>query len=83
MATLEEIQEELLFDNDHPAMLLGAMAVSALGHGSDLTPGSIPVWMSVTAFICMGALIGTRFRGLDRRLDAYIFEMKAFWVTVL
>lgn len=48
-------------------LLLGAMAVSALGHGSDLTPGSIPVWMSVTAFICMGALIGTRFRGLDRR----------------
>ncbi len=27
MATLEEIREELLFDNDHPAMLLGAMAV--------------------------------------------------------
>ena len=23
------------------------------------------------------------FRGLDRRLDAYIFEMKAFWVKVL
>lgn len=48
-------------------LLLGAMAVSAIGHGSDLTPGAMPAWMTVVAFVCMGALIGTRFRGLDRR----------------
>jgi membrane AbrB-like protein len=48
-------------------LLLGAMAVSALGHGTDLTPGTMPVWMTVAAFVCMGTLIGTRFSGLDRR----------------
>lgn len=48
-------------------LLLGAMAVSAIGHASDLTPGAMPAWMTVVAFVCMGALIGTRFRGLDRR----------------
>jgi membrane AbrB-like protein len=48
-------------------LLLGAMAVSGLGHGSDLTPGTMPAWLTVTAFVCMGTLIGTRFSGLDRR----------------
>jgi membrane AbrB-like protein len=48
-------------------LLLGGMAVSALGHGADLTPGAMPVWLTTVAFICMGSLIGTRFRGLDRR----------------
>lgn len=48
-------------------LLLGGMAVSAIGHGSDLTPGTMPVWMTVVAFVCMGTLIGTRFRGLDRQ----------------
>ncbi|MBF9060294.1 AbrB family transcriptional regulator [Rhodobacterales bacterium HKCCSP123] len=48
-------------------LLLGAMAVSALGQGSDLTPGTMPDWMTITAFVCMGTLIGTRFSGLDRR----------------
>lgn len=48
-------------------ILLGGMAVSALGHGADLTPGLIPVWLTTGAFVCMGALIGTRFRGFDRR----------------
>lgn len=48
-------------------LLLGAMAVSAVGHGADLTPGGMPQWLAVAAFICMGSLIGTRFHGLDRR----------------
>ncbi|KPP85071.1 MAG: putative ammonia monooxygenase [Rhodobacteraceae bacterium HLUCCA08] len=48
-------------------LLLGAMAVSALGHGSDLTPGAMPTWLGTAAFIGMGTLIGTRFTGLDRR----------------
>ena len=47
-------------------LLLGAMAVSGFGHGSDLTPGILPPWLTTTAFLVMGCLIGTRFRGLDR-----------------
>ena len=49
------------------ALLLGAMAVSAIGHGSDMTPGTLPTWLTVAGFVCMGSLIGTRFAGLDRR----------------
>ncbi len=48
-------------------LLLGAMAVSGVGHGADLTPGTLPAWLVVVAFVCMGSMIGTRFRGLDRR----------------
>ncbi|WP_371060968.1 AbrB family transcriptional regulator [Rhodosalinus sp. 5P4] len=48
-------------------LLLGAMAASAIGHGSNLTPGALPSWATTLAFITMGSLIGTRFRGLDRR----------------
>jgi len=49
------------------ALLIAAMAVSALGHGSNLTPGTLPQALLMGAFICMGSLIGTRFRGFDRR----------------
>jgi uncharacterized protein len=49
------------------ALVLGGMAVSAIGHGTGLTPGAIPVWLQVGAFMCMGTLIGTRFRGFDPR----------------
>lgn len=48
-------------------LLIGAMAVSAFGHGTDLTPGVMPPPLTTVAFICMGSLIGTRFRGFDRR----------------
>jgi len=47
-------------------LLLGAMAASSLGHGSNFTPGALPTWAMSAAFIVMGSLIGTRFRGLDR-----------------
>jgi uncharacterized protein len=47
-------------------LLLGAMAVSGIGHGTGLTPGALPTWLTLTAFVVMGSLIGTRFRGLDR-----------------
>ena len=49
------------------ALVLGGMAVSAIGHGSGLTPGVIPAWLQIAAFLCMGTLIGTRFRGFDPR----------------
>lgn len=48
-------------------LLIGAMVVSAVGHGADLTSGAMPPSLTVAAFVCMGALIGTRFRGFDRR----------------
>ena len=48
-------------------LLLGAMSISALGHGLDLTPGAMPPWLTTIAFVCMGALIGTRLSGVDRR----------------
>lgn len=47
-------------------LLLGAMIVSAIGHGTNLSPGAIPSWLTTVAFVCMGALIGTRFRGFGR-----------------
>ncbi len=46
-------------------LLLGAMAVSAIGHGSGIAPGTLPAWLASAAFLVMGCLIGTRFRGLD------------------
>lgn len=49
------------------ALLLGAMAVSALGQATDLTPGALPAWVVGAAFVAMGSLIGTRFSGVDRR----------------
>ena len=48
-------------------LLLGAMAASAIGHGANLTPGNLPIWLTSLAFMVMGCLIGTRFRGLDRK----------------
>lgn len=47
------------------AFLLAAMAVSAVGHGSNLTPGAPASGLATGAFIIMGSLIGTRFRGVS------------------
>lgn len=44
--------------------LLAGMAVSASGHALDLTPGGLPIWMTLAAFVVMGSLIGTRFQGI-------------------
>lgn len=48
-------------------LLIGAMLVSSVGHGTSVTPGAIPSWLTVAAFVCMGSLIGTRFRGFGKR----------------
>ncbi len=45
------------------AFLLAAMGVSAIGHGSGLTPGHIPESLTILAFLAMGVLIGSRFSG--------------------
>jgi membrane AbrB-like protein len=49
-------------------LLIGAMAVSAITHGTGLVSGVAPNWMTMAAFVGMGALIGTRFGGVDRSL---------------
>ena len=49
-------------------LLIGAMAVSAVTHGTGLVSGVAPNWMTTAAFVGMGALIGSRFGGVDRRL---------------
>jgi membrane AbrB-like protein len=49
-------------------LLIGAMAVSAVTHGTGLVSGVAPNWMTMAAFVGMGALIGSRFGGVDRRL---------------
>jgi len=64
-------------------LLLGGMAASAIGHGSNLTPGALPPWATTIAFVVMGCLIGTRFRGLDRRglLGAFVAGVAATLVA--
>jgi membrane AbrB-like protein len=49
------------------AFLLGAMLISVIGHGSDLTPGRVPQGLSMAAFVTMGTIIGTRFNGISGR----------------
>lgn len=46
-------------------MLLGPMTASMISHASDLTPGSMPVWLMTPAFLMLGSLIGTRFAGMS------------------
>jgi hypothetical protein len=37
-----------------------------MGHATDVTPGALPLWLTTAAFVVMGSLIGTRFRGIGR-----------------
>ena len=46
-------------------LLLGAMAASSLSHATELTPGSMPIWLMTPAFLVLGTLIGTRFSGMS------------------
>ncbi len=50
------------------AYLLGGMIVSSFGHGTGLTPGDLPLWLSSAAFIMMSTLIGTRFSGVTSKM---------------
>ena len=45
-------------------LLVGAMAVSAIGHLTGLAQGVLPFWMILPAYVVLGALIGTRFSGV-------------------
>lgn len=50
------------------AFLLGGMLVSSLGHLTELTPGKMPDWATLISFMVMGALIGTRFKGISAEM---------------
>lgn len=59
------------------AYLLGGFVVSSLGHASDVTPGLVPLWVSVPGFAIMGTLIGTRFSGTTPSLIVRAFGAAA------
>lgn len=71
------------------AFLLGAMLISVLGHGSDLTPGRVPGPLTIAAFVTMGTLIGTRFNGITGRevarsaLTALVLTIGGFVLVLL
>lgn len=46
-------------------LLIGAMLVSMIGHGTGWTTGLVPSWLAVPAFMVLGVLIGTRFGGVS------------------
>ena len=53
--------------------LLAGMTISALGHGSGIYPGRLPDLLSITAFLLMVALIGSRFSNTPpRKLLTYV-----------
>lgn len=45
------------------ALLLAGMAASGFAHATGLVSGGMPIWAVTFAFLVLGALIGTRFRG--------------------
>ncbi len=49
-------------------LVLGAMGASAVSHVVDLTPGGVPQWILMPAYVVMGTLIGTRFAMMSWRL---------------
>jgi membrane AbrB-like protein len=46
-------------------LLVGSMAISALGHISGLVEGTVPQDLSIPAYVIMGGLIGSRFSGVS------------------
>lgn len=47
-------------------LLLGAMLVSALGHVTETTSGSLPGFLLTPALMVLGTMIGTRFANMTR-----------------
>lgn len=50
------------------AFLMGGFIASALSHGTGVTPGLVPAWVTIPGFAIMGTLIGTRFSGISLTL---------------
>lgn len=47
------------------ALLIGALAASAVLHATETVTGAMPAWLTIPAFSLMGTLIGTRFNGVS------------------
>ena len=47
--------------------LIGAMLISALSHGTNLTPGYVPNLLEGIAFAILGTVIGARFVGVEMK----------------
>ena len=47
------------------AYLISGIIASTIGHGFNLTPGLIPEYLAIAAFIILGAFIGTRFGSVE------------------
>ncbi|MDG2474151.1 MAG: AbrB family transcriptional regulator [Paracoccaceae bacterium] len=66
------------------AFLLGGMFCSTIGHGFDFTPGIVPEYLAVSAFIILGSLIGSRFTGISlKTLKSCIFTGSLFTALCL
>ena len=50
------------------AFLLGGMFSSTIGHLFEITPGVVPEYLAILAFIILGSLIGSRFTGINLKL---------------
>lgn len=53
-------------------LIFGAMVSSALLHGSGLIGVTLPWWLSVSSFVILGGVTGTRFANTDIRLLRYL-----------
>lgn len=49
-------------------LMFGAMAASAVLHGTGWVTATLPPWISIAAFVVLGSLTGTRFANTDVRL---------------
>ncbi|NUH64409.1 AbrB family transcriptional regulator [Sulfitobacter sp. S0837] len=45
-------------------LLMGAMVVSAMAHLTQIETGVLPQWLTFTAYLVLGSLIGSRFSGM-------------------
>ncbi len=54
-------------------LLTGALFVSGVLHATGLMSGMPPQWLTVAAYVVLGAMIGCRFAGTDLRLLGQIF----------
>jgi hypothetical protein len=50
------------------AYLLAGLAVSSVGHLTELTVGAAPAWLALPAFAIMGTIIGTRFDNISMKV---------------
>lgn len=65
-------------------MILGSTLSSAILHGFDLVHGSLPLSLTILAFVILGGMVGARLGGLDRQSLAKLLPlaMVAFVASV-